>query len=156
MGGIYWSPISRLLEIVLGAGAIAIVYLMARSFMSKHAWGDGAEYEMLDLAMPGEDADEAALAELGEETGGVRPTSDVETDFGVEEDTAALQGLIGLEDRIVRFGFSIALLYLSITWFGIQSVAMWLFMTPVFYLAVTGFIGKDPVYRWVGISTHFD
>lgn len=153
MQGIYWTPISRVLEIVLGIGAIAIVYLMARSFMSKHAWGDGAQYEMLGLEVP-EDVGEDGAGDLD-------LRQDVRAGLAVKElehdkDEAVLQGLIGLEDRIVRFGFTIALTYLSITWFGIRSMAMWLLALPVLYLLVTAFVGKDPIYRRLGLTTQFD
>src|SRR5690625_4297726 len=144
------SPISKIIEIGLAVSAVVILYFMARIFVSKHAWGDGAQYEMLDLPTPPQEdfgvldaaddaVDEATLATLAE-----------------EEDAAAQQGLIGMEDRIVRFGFTIALTYLSITWFGIRSMAMWLLIAPVLYLLVTALVGRDPIYKRLGLTTEFD
>src|SRR5690625_4475060 len=153
MEAVYMSPISRILEIGLAVSAIAILFFMARIFVSKHAWGDGAQYEMLDLPTPAEedfgmlDDSEASPVSASDATG---------LPGGVDEDGAEQQGLIGLEDRIVRFGFTIALSYLSITWFGIFSMAMWLLIGPVTYLLVTAFAGKDPIYKWLGLTTEFE
>lgn len=153
MEGVYLTPISRLLEIILAVSGIVIVYLMARLFLSRHAWGDGAQYEMLDLATPErDDFDMVDETGVGQEESAVVTA---ESEF-VEKDHAALEGLVGLEDRIVRFGFTLALSYLSITWFGIRSLAMWLLVLPVLYLAGTALAGKDPIYRWLGLSTQFD
>lgn len=154
MEGIYLTPISRLIEIGLAVSGIVIVYLMARLFVSRHAWGEGAEYEMLGLATP-ERLNDADAGALGANAGN-EGRSAFAPKASVKEDVAALQGLVGLEDRIVRFGFTLALMYLAITWFGIRSLAMWLLIVPVLYLFGTALVGKDPIYRWFGLTTEFD
>lgn len=126
MTGIYLTPVSRLIEIALGVSGLAILLFAARAFLSSHAWGDGAEYDMLDLPRP--KAKEKQ-----------RPT--------------APPGTIGVEDRIVRFGFSFALGYLAGTWFGIGSLAMWILCLPVVYFILTALTGKDPIYRKLGLTT---
>src|SRR5690625_4754459 len=151
MEAVYMSPISRILEIGLAVSAIAILFFMARIFVSKHAWGDGAQYEMLDLPTPAEDD----FGILDESRAAVDGWAD-DASMDAEADEAAKQGLLGLEDRIVRFGFTLALTYLSVTWFGIRSMAMWLLIVPVLYLLVTAFSGKDPIYKRFGLSTEFD
>lgn len=146
------TPASRIIEIGLAVSALVILYFMARIFISKHAWGDGAQYEMLDLPTPErENFDMLDETELGS-------ASMAEAAFhgDEEDDLAAEQGLIGMEDRIVRFGFTLALSYLSITWFGIRSVAMWFLALPVLYFVITAMVGRDPIYRALGLTTEFD
>lgn len=154
-GGVYLTPISRLIEIGLAVGGIVIVYLMVRLFVSRHAWGEGAEYEMLGLAPPEGDGFEPD-SDARVAGAGVGVVAEGEYAGAEEEDRAALKGLIGLEDRIVRFGFTIALTYLAITWFGIRSLAMWLSVAPVVYMLATALVGRDPIYRWFGLTTEFD
>lgn len=182
MEGIYLTPISRLIEIALAVSGIVILYFMGRIFVSKHAWGDGAQYEMLGLSAPQRDDVDALdnVASVREVTASGGPiagaavadaadsgaadvdvaapgAADMEQTFAaVEEDHAVLEGVVGLEDRIVRFGFTLALSYLAITWFGILSLAMWLLTLPVVYLFGTAVVGKDPLYRWFGLTTEFD
>lgn len=153
------TPISRILEIGLAVSGIAILYFMARIFVSKHAWGDGAQYEMLDLPTPDRENFEAldARGQVHAATTLAATDAHVAVDIrGEESDYAAERGLIGLEDRIVRFGFTLALTYISITWFGIRSMAMWLLALPVLYLLITAFVGRDPIYKMFGLTTEFD
>lgn len=145
MEGIYLTPISRLIEIALAVSGIVILYFMGRIFVSKHAWGDGAEYEMLGLSAPERDD-----VDVLDNVDSVREVT------AAEEEHAVLEGVVGLEDRIVRLGFTLALSYLAITWFGILSLAMWLLTLPVLYLFGTAVVGKDPLYRWFGLTTEFD
>lgn len=127
MPDVYLTPISRFIEIALGVSGLAILLFAARAFLSSDAWGDGAEYDMLDLPRP------KAKKKQGQ---------------------SAPPGTIGVEDRIVRLGFSFALGYLAGTWFGIGSLAMWILCLPVVYFLITSLTGKDPIYRRLGLTTH--
>lgn|SRR5690625_2660767 len=126
MSGVYLSPVSRLIEIALGVSGLAILVFTARAFLSSDAWGDGAEYDMLDLPRP-----KGKKARVPN----------------------APPGTLGIEDRVVRLGFSFALGYLAGTWFGIGSLAMWVLLAPVAYFLITGVRGKDPIYRKLGLTT---
>lgn len=109
--------------------------------MSRAAWGEGAEYEMMDMEPP------QRHATVPIEHGKHQESTWKECP---EEETV---GLIGIEDRIVRIGFSIALTYLAITWFGIRSLAMWVLTVPVLYFVITSMVGKDPIYTMFGLTT---
>lgn len=147
---IYMSPWSHLIEVGLVVAGLLIMFLIFRTFGSRHAWGEGAEYEMLDLPMP----DEAEATMTATSVQAADATASVATGEADEPDEAI--GFMGLEDRIVRGGFSIALIYISITFFGVRSLAMWILLAPIVYFAVTCAVGRDPLYRMFGISTKFD
>lgn len=128
------SDATAWLEVALAIGGLLILLFASRAFMSRHAWGDGAEYEMLDLAIPHHEP-ASTQRQAGREHG--RP------------------GAVGLEDRVIRFGFFIALNYLAFTWFGIGSPAMLAFVLAGMYALVTGWVGRDPLYALFGVSTTF-
>lgn len=129
-GEIYLSAASRWIEIGLAVSGVLILFFAWRAFMSFHAWGEGAEYEMLGIDAPRPGTERPAPGSRRHEA-----------------------GTVGAEDRIVRIGFTIALSYLGTTWFGVGSPAMWIMAGPIVYLMITALAGRDPLYRRFGITT---
>lgn len=173
MDGIYMTPISKFIEIALAISGLVILYFASKIFASNHAWGDGAEYEMLDLepetTYSGAARSQATRSDAARSEAAHRVavhTVDARGDIGApssaavasdvhRHDDPAARGVVGVEDRIVRLGFTIALTYLAITWFGINSPAMWGLIAPVLYMGATAIIGRDPVYRRLRLTTKF-
>ncbi len=142
------------LEGGLALSGLLILLFAARAFMSRHAWSEGAEYEMLDLPVPQEGAggvgsqtEDGVDGAVGE-AGGAAAAAELSS-----RERAVRPGEVGLEDRVVRFGFVIALNYLAFTWFGFGSPAMVAFVVLSLYALVTACVGRDPVYTRFGIST---
>ena len=203
------------LEGALALSGVLILLFAARAFMSRHAWSDGAEYEMLDMEIPRHadvgdphsgDASRNAFrntddgaddsADDGTERNGVRDAvceasgntdrftgsnadrmtggntgrmTGGNTEYTADSGSTGVagrgemrhpgnrerRGALGLEDRVVRFGFVVALNYLAFTWFGLGTPAMLAFVTLGAYSLLTACFGRDPIYAYFGITTTF-
>lgn len=140
------TPLGSLLEGLLAVGGLTILALIAKGLMSSHAWGDGAEYEMLDM-----DVSERELE--GTADSGSSTITPGEGDGGPNGHSVGSVGTLGIADRVCRFGLAIAMTYLSFTWFGRGSPAMWFGIIFGGYATVTFLVGRDPIYRRLGISS---
>lgn len=134
--------ISGWLEPILAASGVALLFFIAKGLMSSHAWGDGAEYEMLDLPAPA-----SRMTSRRTESG-----SGSRSRTGNDGEGKGA-GTLGVADRVSRFGFFVMLMYVSFTWFGRGSPAMWVGLTLGVYAIATCCIGRDPVYNYFGVST---
>lgn len=142
------------LEIGLAFSGVVIIFFAARALMTDHAWGDGAEYEMLGLETP---SDVGGSADGGPSFGGASGAAlggPVPDERG-GKNPEGHRGWLGIEDRIVRVGIGIGSGFLAFTWFGKGTPAMWILVTVSAYSLITFIAGRDPIYKKMGWSTRF-
>lgn len=115
------------LDVLLWVSGILIVLLILRVLAQPSAWDEKPKYDML----------------------GLEPPAPQEREHG--EQSEALHGKVGTEDRIVRFGVGFTIAYVGLT--SGKPLTMLISGLCAAYVLLTFALGQDPLYRRFGIHT---